>query len=292
MGLTAKTEILTVSDINILLPSEKWTVEPLSTKKVVAKAGYGKVVLEGIKPLFTYSCDEKIGTIDTSGSFKAVNTATETTGYITVGYSSSSSRILVTVTPSKIKPVEFTDTFGHWAGEYIGVLAALGKVAGVGDNMFMPDGSLTRAQFVAFLAKATDSVDIAKAQDAGFKDVVKGDWSYNYVNWAYQEGIVNGMGEEMFKPDNSITREQMAVMLCNYAVYQGFALPQKEGVTVSFTDRSKISPWAMDYVYTVVGAQMMTGMGDNRFSPQGIATRGQAAKIIFEYIDVREGIND
>jgi len=48
----------------------------------------------------------------------------------------------------------------------------------------------------------------------------------------------------------------------------------------------------MDYVYTVAGAALMNGMGENEFQPQGMATRAQAAKIIYEYIDSREGIND
>lgn len=291
-GLSAEAEIETVSDVNIVLPADKWNLSPQSTKKVTAKLAYGKMILDNITPSLTFSADEKIGAIDSEGNFRAAALKSEVQGYITVGYMNNTAKILVTVTPTKIVPVEFLDTASHWAKNYIGVLASMGKVQGVGDNMFMPDSPLTRAQFVAFLAKATDNINIESAQTAGFKDVNQKDWSYNYVNWGYQEGIVNGMGEGLFKPDDPITREQMAVMLCNYAVYQNFALPQKEGLKVSFKDKNRISYWAMDYVYTVAGSEIMTGMGDNTFMPQGIATRGQAAKIIHEYIDLREGIND
>lgn len=291
-GLSAEAEIETVSDVNIVLPADKWNLSPQSTKKVTAKLAYGKMILDNITPSLTFSADEKIGVIDSEGNFRAAALKSEVQGYITVGYMNNTAKILVTVTPTKIVPVEFLDTASHWAKNYIGVLASMGKVQGVGDNMFMPDSPLTRAQFVAFLAKATDNINIESAQTAGFKDVNQKDWSYNYVNWGYQEGIVNGMGEGLFKPDDPITREQMAVMLCNYAVYQNFALPQKEGLKVSFKDKNRISYWAMDYVYTVAGSEIMTGMGDNTFMPQGIATRGQAAKIIHEYIDLREGIND
>lgn len=289
-GMTSEAVIETVSDLNIILPADKWNLGPQNSKKVTAKLAYGKMILDNVTPQFTYSVDESIGTIDSLGNFKAIFAKSEVHGYITISYLNNTAKILVTVTPDKIQPVEFTDTASHWAKNYIGVLASLGKVSGVGDNMFMPDSPLTRAQFVAFLAKATDNVNMEAAQNAGFKDVNKADWSYNYVNWGYQEGIVNGMGDGLFKPNDPITREQMAVMLCNYAVYQNFALPQKEGLKVSFKDRNKVSSWAIDYVLTVAGSEIMTGMGDNTFMPQGVATRGQAAKIIYEYIDLREGI--
>ena len=186
----------------------------------------------------------------------------------------------------------FSDTYGHWAKNYIGLLAAMGKVGGIGNDMYDPDGSLTRAQFLAFLAKATDGIDVKQSQPAGFTDVDSKDWSYAYVNWGYAEGIVSGVGDNKFNPNAPITREQMTVMLCKYAVFQKYALPQKENVSMDFADKNRISSWALDYVYTVVGSKIMMGMGENRFEPQGIATRAQAAKIMYEYIDSREGIND
>ena len=113
--------------------------------------------------------------------------------------------------------VEFTDTTNHWAKTYIGTLAGMNILDGMGDNTFAPDGSLTRAQFVAMLAKMTDGIDITAAASAGFTDVNEKDWYFGYVNWGYENGIVNGMGDGTFSPNASITREQMAVMLCNYA---------------------------------------------------------------------------
>lgn len=291
-GMKAEATVQIVNQVRIIPASEKWTIKPGESRKVEARIAYGTVALSNSTPAFSYSCDSTIGTVDNNGVFKAAKVLSETTGKITISYGSQEASIAVTVTPVVLTPVIFSDTHGHWAKETIGILAAMGKVGGVGDNMFMPDGELTRAQFMAFLAKATDGVDVTKAQAANFTDVPASSWATSYINWGYQEGIVSGVGDGLFAPDAPITREQMAVMLCNYAVYQSFALPQKEDAFTEFTDKKKISSWARDYVQTVAGAKMMSGMGDERFEPQGIATRAQAAKIIYEYIDAREGIND
>ncbi len=281
-----------VTDITVVPSVSKLTLKPGETKNITGSVKYGVCDVASDPKLFSFSCDSNIGTISETGQFKAARSGSDETGNITVKYGETEGSVAVTVTAETIKPVVFADTDGHWAKEYIGVLAGMGRTSGIGNNQYNPDGKLTRAQFLAFLAKATDGIDVAASAPAGFTDVSKNAWYYNYVNWGYQKGIVNGVGEDKFAPNASITREQMAVMLCNYAVFQSYALPQQGGLVVNFKDKNNISPWAMDYVYTVAGAALMNGMGENEFQPQGMATRAQAAKIIYEYIDSREGIND
>lgn len=290
--LTATSRVQIVDKINIQASTKKLRLKPGETKQISGTVFYGVYPLTNSKPNFIFTCDETIGTISSSGLFKAIGTRTEVKGKINISYGDNSTSIQVEVTPSILKPVMFSDTYGHWAKDYIGVLAAMDKVGGIGNNMYNPEGPLTRAQFLAFLAKATDGIDVKQSLPAGFTDVASKDWSYAYVNWGYQEGIVSGVGDNKFNPNAPITREQMTVMLCKYAVFQKYALPQKEGVSLDFVDSDKISSWALDYVYTVVGSKIMTGMGENRFEPKKIATRAQAAKIMYEYIDSREGIND
>ncbi|MBQ2747538.1 MAG: S-layer homology domain-containing protein, partial [Firmicutes bacterium] len=174
----------------------------------------------------------------------------------------------------------------HWAKDYIGTLAGMNILNGIGDNMFNPEGSLTRAQFIAMLAKMTSGVDVTLSESAGFTDVPDYEWYYGYVNWGYENGIVNGMGDGTFAPNDSITREQMAVMLCNYSRSIGFMLPQiKEGVT--FTDYNMISPWALDYVLTSAGAGIINGFDTGDFQPQGVATRAQAASVIYKMCEIK-----
>ena len=158
--------------------------------------------------------------------------------------------------------------------------------------MFMPDSPITRAQFLAMLAKCVEDLDISKSQPVTFKDVPPGEWYYNYVNWGFENGIVAGMDANTFAPDANITREQMTVMLCNYSRYISYPIPQKGVNSGAFADYSKISPWALDYVVTVVGGGLMNGMPDGSFAPQGNAKRAEAAKLMYVFCNTKDGITN
>jgi hypothetical protein len=155
----------------------------------------------------------------------------------------------------------------------------------------MPDGHLTRAQFLTMLAKTLYGVDIASAQETPFTDVPADEWYYNYVKWGYENGIVNGISDTLFAPSDNITREQMTVMLCNFARYLDYEIPQSTG-GVSFTDQTFISEWAADYVNAVVGGGIMSGHPEGNFEPQGNATRAQAAKVVYVFCNLKDGIEE
>ncbi|MGN0711818.1 MAG: S-layer homology domain-containing protein [Anaerovoracaceae bacterium] len=235
--------------------------------------------------IFTWSCDENIGTIDSNGLFKAGSKNAET-GNIYVKYGDYNITIPVQVGQTSI---DFADTADHWARTYIGSLAARGIANGMGDNLYMPDAQLTRAQFLAFLAKTMDGTDVTKSAPAGFTDVPENEWYYNYVNWGYENGIVSGMGDGIFEPNANITREQMCIMLCKFAASQELQLPQNSEAK-TFTDQNAISPWASDYVNTIVRAGIINGQPEGDFQPQGLATRAQAAKVVYVYLDIKAGI--
>ena len=93
------------------------------------------------------------------------------------------------------------------------------------------------------------------------------------------------MGEGLFKPNDNITREQMCVMLCNFATSQDFALPQIVEVK-PFVDQANISSWAIDYVVTVAGSGVINGMPEGDFQPQKVANRAQAAKVMYTYLEL------
>ncbi len=159
----------------------------------------------------------------------------------------------------------------------------------MGDKLYLPDAQLTRAQFLALLAKTLDNVDVSKSKATGFTDVPSNEWYYSYVNWGYENGIVSGMSDTTFEPNANITREQMCVMLCNFATSQNLVLPQNT-TSKSFTDQAAISSWASNYVNTIVGAGIINGQPEGNFQPQGLATRAQAAKVVYVFLNVRDGV--
>ncbi|MDD2218238.1 MAG: S-layer homology domain-containing protein [Eubacteriales bacterium] len=286
-GAQGYTDVEITKDINIMPSTTKIITDPgkqsdINITATVGTAGVS-IPVKSKDSLFEWSCDSNIGTIDKEGLFTAASETSAQTGNIYVSYGNKKATIAVQVGANIIV---FDDTKDYWAKQFIGVLAGLKIIDGMGDNLFAPYDSLTRAQFVAMLAKMTDDFGKTAVNDAGFTDVPEYEWYYTYVNWAATNGIVSGMGEGKFAPDAQITREQMAVMLCNYAASIGLSLPQDtEGV--NFTDYASISSWSLDYVMTSVGAGILNGFDTGDFMPQGTAKRGEAAKVIYKLCEIK-----
>ena len=182
---------------------------------------------------------------------------------------------------------KYTDIKGSWAEPYITELSDAGIISGMGDGSFKPDDSVTRAQFVKLIVLAASGGVIDDVQTAGFKDVKKGSWYESYINWAANKGIVSGMEDNCFHPDDKITREQMAVIVQNLAAASGVQLTAiRDGIT--FKDRNSISDWAAEAVNKAVEAGILSGMNESGnngavlhyFRPKADTTRAQAAKVI------------
>ncbi len=168
-----------------------------------------------------------------------------------------------------------------WAYEAISALTDKGIVSGRSETRFMPDEPVTRQEFVKLCVALAGLSD--ESYENHFTDIVPGSWYESYVNIAYEKGIVNGQGGGMFGVDQSITRQDMAVMLYNTLKYCGW-----KGTTgdLSFTDAGSISDYAKEAVLALSSYGAINGMGDNTFAPFGTATRAQAAKVIFEVLDI------
>jgi hypothetical protein len=185
--------------------------------------------------------------------------------------------------------IDFDDTKTHWAREYIGKLAARGVVNGMGDNLYQPDSPLTRAQFLTMLAKTIYGLDVSQSASAGFKDVPETEWFYNYVNWGFENGIVKGIDNETFAPNDKITREQMAIMLDNFTESIELILPEVNNA-ITFTDSDLISSWAAESVEKIISSGIMGGYPEGDFKPQGNATRAEAATVIYKLLNIRDNI--
>lgn len=260
-------------------------LDPGDTFDINVTAQYGYAPIASKDSLFTWSCDPEIGTIDAEGIFQAAD-QNGVTGHIYVEYNGVKKAIPVQVGTDII---DFADTISHWAREFIGKLAARGIVSGMSDNLYWPDDSLTRAQFLTMLAKSIHDLDVTQSAPAGFKDVPADEWYYSYVNWGFEAGIVKGMDENTFAPNAKITREQMAVMLNNFAAYDGVILPEINP-EVTFTDSERISTWAVEAVNMIVSAGIMGGYPEGDYQPQGTATRAEAATVIYKFIMLRDSV--
>ena len=153
-------------------------------------------------------------------------------------------------------------------------------VVGVGDNLFEPEGGLTRAMFVTMLGRMHGN--LGAYDKHGFTDVEPGSWYEEYVSWAAHNGIVEGYDAEHFAPDDEITREQICAMIDRYMKYEGYNIAAE--AADKFTDDAQISDWAYDSVAAVKTLEIVIGYEDGSFRPQGVATRAEAATMFTRLI--------
>lgn len=177
----------------------------------------------------------------------------------------------------------FTDVpSGIWYYDSVYDLVGRGIINGMTDTTYAPQDNITRGQFAKILAAA--SGDNTKGYDGKVVfDDCNGHWADEYINWAYDKGIVKGMSETSFAPNNNISRQEMAVMIMRYADYKGIELP-KVKAPIAFNDKADIATWSADAVSAMQQAGIINGKPGNLFDPKGNATRAEAAKMISEFL--------
>jgi hypothetical protein len=167
-----------------------------------------------------------------------------------------------------------------WAEDAIKSLASLGVINGRSETIFDPNATVTRAEFAKMVCNAF-GITTNTNNTQTFTDVTVSDWFYQSVEAAAAAGVINGISDTEFAPNELVTREQMAAMLYRAVAYKGISL--KTGSPVSFTDASSISEYAVTAVNALSSAGVINGMDDGSFAPKESATRAQAACIIYQY---------
>ena len=183
-----------------------------------------------------------------------------------------------TPTPTPGTGLPFTDVpADRWSYPYIKQLYDAGVVSGTSATTFEPTANVTRAQFVTMIAGLAGA-DVSGYASGPFDDVQTGSWYAPYVNWAAASGIVSGTSATTFEPAAEISRQDMAVMLYNYAQQAGVQLEQT--TATPFTDESSIAAYALPAVQALHSAGVISGMPDGSFQPQATTTREQACVVL------------
>lgn len=189
--------------------------------------------------------------------------------------------VKVTVEAAPMKPMSFTDVKNSdWFCEDVQYVYDRGLMDGVGNNKFDPNGKCTRAMIVTILYRMEGKP--AHSGSNPFTDVSGGQWYTDAVIWAAENNIVNGVGNGKFAPDTAITREQLATILCRYAVYHRDYNKEDSVMLVTFADQDKISDRAGDAMSWAVGVGLIGGSGEKDglyLLPGGNALRCQVAAI-------------
>lgn len=169
----------------------------------------------------------------------------------------------------------------HWAAKDIALVTARKLFEGTSDNSFSPEASMTRAMFTQVLANL-EGIDRNNAATSLFSDVPSGQWYTEAVNWAAKNGIVSGTSPGQFSPDETITREQMALMLYNYAINKGYKL--SAATKAEFVDGDSVSSWAKEAVNAIAAAGILNGKTGGIFDPHTRASRAEVAVVFARWI--------
>jgi hypothetical protein len=181
----------------------------------------------------------------------------------------------------------FADVFAaDWFYETVLFAYAHGIMTGTAPMTFSPDMTLTRAMAVQVLYNLEGRPGVAGLTNP-FTDVAETAWYRDAVVWAADNGIVSGIGDNLFAPSSDIIRSHMTIILNNYATFRGLTLPELRDNPV-FIDGDDIRDYARDSIFSMFRAGIVSGMGDNNFAPAGNATRAQFATMFKNFMMAAE----
>lgn len=249
----------------------------------------------------------KVGTDNHSGSFTAtLGSLTTGTTYYFQAYAKNSegsgqgavisftavaasqSPTLTPTTPTT--PAGFSDvSASFWAHDTIGKLSGLGYINGYPDGTFRPDKPITRAEVAAIMGKVLKLAPApAKAgtrpQNQTFNDVNPDDWFYQAVETANHAGIEIGYQDGTFRPNDPISRQEIACVLVQ-ALGQSQQADSNEKDLTKFIDDHDIAWWSRGYVFVALQHQIVSGYPNGAYQPENETTRAEACTMISNFLN-------
>lgn len=170
---------------------------------------------------------------------------------------------------------------GDWFCDAVLWAAGYGITNGTDETHFSPFETGTRAQALTFLWRAAGSPVVNYAMQ--FTDVEENAYCTDALQWAAFNGIMKGTSGTTAEPDADITREQLAVMLYNYAKSKGEGFSGDWMFLLDYDDVGEISEWANEAMHWCVMKGIINGVGDNRLAPQETANRAEIVTMLYRY---------
>jgi len=163
----------------------------------------------------------------------------------------------------------------YWAYDEIKYLNDEGIINGLSDGSFGPTANVSRAQVAKMVSEA---LNLQPSSSGHFEDVSSSHWAYEYINAANDAGVINGYENGTFKPDEDITRAEIAAM-----INRAFELSSMSS-SFSFEDIGS-SHWAYEDVYALASNGITSGYHDDTFRPNEEATRAEFSAFLYRALD-------
>ena len=168
-----------------------------------------------------------------------------------------------------------------WYADAVSYVAENGIMNGAGNGTFAPDTVMSRAMLVQVLYNLEGKPEAA---DCTFTAVAADAWYADAVAWAADAGIVTGVSDTTFAPDQMMTREQIATILYRYAAYKNYDVTASNDLS-SYTDAGQIGSYAVEAMQWANGAGLITGSTATTLNPLGSATRAEVATILMRFLE-------
>lgn len=165
----------------------------------------------------------------------------------------------------------------NWFAEAVDFVSGHELFLGISATEFAPKMTMTRAMLVTVLYRLEDTP--AVAGKLAFTDVEAGTWYAEAVEWAAKNGIVNGVGDNLYAPNADVTREQIATMLFRYAQYLGRDVSGRASLD-KFHDGDQVSDWAKEAMQWAVKLGIFQGDDTGALNPKNNATRAEVATLM------------
>jgi hypothetical protein len=166
-----------------------------------------------------------------------------------------------------------------WAYNDIRFMAAKHIAAGKSESLFDPRGKITRAEFAALLVRSL-GLEVRPEAVNPFSDVAADSWYSDSVQAAYDAKLIEGSDAAHFKPNEPITREEMAVMIYRALKLHGGAAATSEDLSAVYSDHSSISSWAREAVNATLAAGLVNGRSKSTLEPKSDSTRAEAVTVL------------
>lgn len=179
-----------------------------------------------------------------------------------------------TIIPAdKPKVVSFVDTMNHWAKTSIDALIAKGLLTGYSDGTFRPNSGLTRAEAIKVIATHMK----LEGQESNFIDVSPTHWANKFIGAAARSGLMNGYSDGSFRPDEKISRGELAALITRAFKLTGTG-------NTSFKDVTR-NAWYYDSIDALASNNIITGYADSTFKPEKDITRAEFATIVSRLLE-------
>ena len=178
---------------------------------------------------------------------------------------------------NSIPTVKYSDVQeDSWYYDAVNFVTAQGFMEGTDTGAFLPENSLTRSQFAKILYNMEGNPEAGNAST--FTDVPTGKWYTDAVTWASNAGLVRGVGNGAFLPDESIRRQDLIVMTYRYAQYKECEITKRADLS-SYQDAKNVAEYALDAVQWAVAEGIIVGSA-GQLSPDREIQRCEAAELL------------